>query len=211
MTNGGLNEQSSFFDHVKNNLLKFFDPSRIPKLFGSVVGFFGNILIAVMSIFFIAFFFLREQGLFSQIVKAFVPNKYEDQTVHAIEESSDLLIRYFVGMVLQITIITLLMTWVLSFMGYENALLIGFFAALMNVIPYIGPLLGAVFGTIIAVSSNIGMEFTGLLPLIGKLVLVFAGMQLLDNFVLQPNIFSKSVKAHPLEIFIVILVGAKLG
>ena len=202
----------SFFDQVKLNLLKFFDPSRIPQLFTSVVGFFGNLLIAILSIFFIAFFFIKEQGLFSQIVKALVPNEHEDHSVKAIDESSDLLIRYFVGIAIQITIITIFISGVLTLLDFKNALLIGFFAAIMNVIPYIGPILGASFGVIIAVSSNLGVPFySELLPKILQLVAVFATMQLMDNFILQPNIFSKSVKAHPLEIFIVVLVGAKLG
>lgn len=203
---------NSFFDQVKLNLLNFFDPAKIPQLFTSIVGFFGNLLIAILSIFFISFFFIREQGLFSQIVKALVPNEHEDHSVRAIEESSDLLIRYFVGVAFQITIITIFISGVLTLLDFKNALLIGFFAAIMNVIPYIGPILGAAFAVIIAVSSNMGAPFySELLPKIVKLTAVFAAMQLMDNFILQPNIFSKSVKAHPLEIFIVVLVGAKLG
>lgn len=203
---------SGFFEQVKLNLLRFFDPAKIPQVFSSILGFFGNLMIALLSIFFIAFFFLKEQGLFSQIVKALVANDMEDQTVHAIDVTSRLLIRYFVGIAIQVTIITIFITSVLSFLGYKNALLIGFFAAIMNVIPYIGPMLGAGFGMMILVSSNLGAPFYELiLPKIIKLGAVFATMQLMDNFILQPNIFSKSVKAHPLEIFIVILVGAKLG
>ena len=64
------------------------------------------------------------------------------------------------------------------------------------------------------ISSTIEMSpdfYTETLPLILKVVGVFLTMQMLDNFLLQPFIFSNSVKAHPLEIFIIILVGAKLG
>jgi predicted PurR-regulated permease PerM len=82
----------------------------------------------------------------------------------------------------------------------------------MNIIPYLGPFIGATFGVIIVVSANLDVSFYQvLLPKILKLLAVFASMQLLDNFILQPNIFSKSVKAHPLEIFIIVLVGAKIG
>jgi len=50
-----------------------------------------------------------------------------------------------------------------------------------------------------------------MLPKIIKTVIVFAVLQLLDNFLVQPNIFSRSVKAHPLEIFLGVLMGAKIG
>ena len=219
---------ASFFGRVKHNIYNFLDPSRIPKLFGSVIGFFSNLFIAIMSVFFVAFFFLREQGLFSNIIATIVPNKYEDQGIHALEDSSKLLVRYFIGLTIQIIVITLFVTLALTLLGLKNALLIGFFAALMNVIPYLGPLLGASFGIIITISSftidpamSVDMgsaaadgasHFYGnLLPSILKLLIVFGIMQFFDNFIFQPFIFGKSVKAHPLEIFVVVLMGAKLG
>ena len=109
-------------------------------------------------------------------------------------------------------IITLIVSTSLTILGVKNALLIGFFAAIMNVIPYIGPVIGAGFAVMITLSSNLDLPFyTEMMPLITKVLIVFGIMQLLDNVLLQPIIFSKSVKAHPLEIFIIVLVGAKLG
>jgi len=193
-------EHDSFFDRTKKNLYSFLDPSRIPKLFTSVVGTF------------IAFFFLKEQGLFNNMLASIIPDKYESQTVQAINETSRLLIRYFTGVLGQMTVITIFVSVVLSVLGVKNALLIGFFAALMNVIPYIGPIIGAGFALIITISSNLDVSFYDeMVPLISKVVITFVIMQVLDNFILQPNIFSKSVKAHPLEIFLVVLIGAQLG
>jgi predicted PurR-regulated permease PerM len=202
----------SFFDKAKQNLYSFLNPSLIPKLLSNVIGTLGNFLIGLMSVLFIAFFFLKEHGLFNNMVSAALPTQYENKAQNAIQQSSDLLIRYFIGVLTQMTIITVFVSILLSILGVKNALLIGFFAALMNVIPYIGPIIGAAFAIIITVSSNLDMAFySGLLPLMTKVLIVFMIMQLLDNFILQPNIFSKSVKAHPLEIFIVVLIGAKIG
>ncbi|MDG2449316.1 MAG: AI-2E family transporter [Saprospiraceae bacterium] len=202
----------SLVDSVKDKFLTFFDPSKIPALFGSVAGFFGNLLITILSSLFIAFFFLKESGLFTRIFKSVIADDKEDQVDHAIEDSERLLARYFIGIAIQITVITIILSIVLGVLGFENALLIAFLAGLVNVIPYIGPFLGAMFGIAITLSSNMDASFYGeILPDIYKLLAVFAGMQLLDNFILQPNIFSKSVKAHPLEIFVIILIGAKLG
>ena len=211
----------SFFDRLRKNLISLVDPSLIPEIFSSVVGFLGNILIAIMSVLFIAFFFLKEQGLFNKAVDSIIPDKFSNQTNHAIDETTRLLIRYFTGILFQITVITLFVSIALSLLGVKNALLIGFFAALMNVIPYIGPIIGAMFGVVITIASfadpNLHDPLTqisfyaDILPTIIKVIIVFASMQLMDNFMLQPTIFGKSVKAHPLEIFIVVLVGAKLG
>lgn len=221
----------TYLERVKGNVLNFLNPTRISNILSTIFGALGNTLIGVMSVFFITFFFLKEQGLFSSIIKSISPNKQEDKWVGAIDESANLLKRYFIGVVLQVMIIAIFVSLTLSVLGFKNALLIGFFAALMNVIPYLGPLLGAAFAVIITITSSLdnsdsdllkdlsndvvnnsdGNFYDVLLPKIGILLLVFGAMQLLDNFVLQPNIFSKSVKAHPLEIFIVILIGAKMG
>lgn len=206
------NGYESFFDKAKHNIYGLLDPSIVPSLLSNVIGKVGNILIGLMSVFFIAFFFLREQGLFNTMISAGIPNAYEQKTYNAIEQSSSLLVRYFIGVLSQVMIVTALVSILLSLLGVKNALLIGFFAALMNVIPYVGPIIGATFAIIITVSSNLALPFyTELVPMLVKVVAVFGCMQLIDNFILQPNIFSKSVKAHPLEIFIVILIGAQIG
>lgn len=212
-------ERLSFFDQAKANLYEFLNPSIIPQLFKSVVGTLGNFLIGLMSVLFISFFFLKEQGLFNTMLAGVVPDKHEKKVLLAVSESSKMLIRYFIGVLAQVTIITIFVTLALSILGVKNALLIGFFAALMNIIPYVGPIIGAAFAAVITISSNIGMPFypvdgvdqPTLMYLLIKVFIVFGIMQMLDNFILQPNIFSKSVKAHPLEIFIVVLAGANIG
>jgi predicted PurR-regulated permease PerM len=97
-------------------------------------------------------------------------------------------------------------------LGVKNALLIGFFAGIMNVIPYVGPIIAAAVGMVITLSSNMELSFYDeMIPLLTKVGIVFIATRLIDDIILQPNIFSKSVKAHPLEIFIIVLVGAKVG
>ena len=207
-----IEKSEDFFENLKRNTSDFLSPKLIQSVFSSIVGAFGNILVAFLSVFFISFFFLREQGLFDNIIAGMVPTGYEEQTKEAVSITSDLLIRYFVGILLQTTIITVFVSIALSILGVKNAILIGFFAGLMNIIPYLGPVLGTSFGLLITISSNLNEPFYAvLLPIIIKVMIVFAIIQLIDNIILQPNIFSKSVKAHPLEIFILIMIAAKVG
>lgn len=202
----------SYFSDLRNTLFNMFNPARIQKLLSSFVGFFGSIMITVMSVFFIAFFFLKEGSLFTEMVSILAPNRSEGKVKHAIEESSSLLIRYFVGLVIQVIIITIITTLVLKLFGFKGALLMAFVFAIFNLIPYLGPLIGNFMGVLIVISSNLELDFyEGMLPKIITTIIIFMVIQLLDNFLLQPNIFSKSVKAHPLEIFLVVLMGAKIG
>src|SRR5690606_26066252 len=133
-------------------------------------------------------------------------------TVRVLEDTVYMLTRYFGGIFTQIMIITTLASLLLSLFGVKNALLIASFAAVINVIPYLGPIIGAMFGVIMTISANLDADFyMTTLPMILKVIATFGMIQLIDNFVLQPVIFSNSVLAHPLEIFIIILVGSQLG
>ena len=161
---------------------------------------------------FIAFFFLKDEELFGRVIKAAVPNQQTNKSVKALSSIKKLLTRYFSGIFVQISFITLYVYLLLSFFGVPNAFLIAFFAAIINVIPYLGPIIGAMFAILVTISSNLEVGFYLVtLPMIFKVLGTFATMQLIDGFILQPMIFSNSVKAHPLEIFLVVIIGAKVG
>ena len=206
-------DSRSAFEALKKQVLSYFDISSL--ITGSVaylLSILSNVLIIVTSVSFIAFFFLKDEELFGRGIKAAIPEKYKDEVDTALYKIKHLLTRYFGGILAQMSIITGFLWGTLTFMSIPNALLIAFFAALINVIPYIGPILGAVFAIIITLGSNVEADFYAhTLPMMLKVLGAFVAMQALDNFVLQPMIFSKSVLAHPLEIFIVVIVGAKLG
>jgi predicted PurR-regulated permease PerM len=197
---------------LKKQIFSFFSPSRMVGLFGNIVGMVGNFSVALASITFMLFFFLREEDMFERAVLAFVPARKESETRTVISRIKRLLSRYFLGMALEIMGITLYVWAFLWLLGVPNALLLGFVAALLNTIPYLGPLIGAAFGAVLTITANIDADFaTVTIPLLVKLGLVFWTMQMLDNYFLQPWIFSQSVMAHPMEIFLVIIVGAKFS
>jgi predicted PurR-regulated permease PerM len=207
----GVNTDEPLEVLLQNSLAGYFNPGDIANIFADVLSVAGNLLIGIFSVAFITFFFLKEEGLFVRVVTGVVAKSYRHRVAHAIEDISKLLSRYFAGILIQITIITVFVSVSLNLLGVNNALLIGLFAALINVIPYLGPLIGAAFGVLITISSNLDLSFYNeMLPMIFKVMGVFATMQLMDNFILQPFIFSNSVKAHPLEIFLVILIGAQV-
>jgi len=129
-----------------------------------------------------------------------------------ISATKELLARYIYGIIVQVVLVAIIITLGMTIIGVENALLIGLFAGIVNIIPYVGPPLGALFASIVAITFNLDMNFYEfLLPMILQIVAVFALTQLVDNMLLQPYIFSNSVKAHPLEIFLVILMAGTLS
>ena len=202
----------SVADQFQNAMRNYFNPGDIGNMFSSILGFAGEFLFALFSIVFITFFFLKERGIFENFLVGTTPTGYEKQVSATINSITKLLTRYFGGILIQVTVITIFVFSALSILGVKNALLIAFFAALINVIPYVGPIIGATFAAFITISSNLELSFYDeMWPILIRVLAVFGSMQLLDNFILQPYIFSNSVRAHPLEIFIVILMGGQLG
>lgn len=193
-------------NNLEDELFSIFSFTQVGTLFNSIFGILGNSLIGLFSIMFITFFFLKEKYLVNTVITAFTPEDKQENINNILKNTKELLSRYFIGIIIQIAAITLLVSTSLSFLGVQHAILIGFLAGVINVIPYIGPIIGGIIGVLIGISTNLHLDFYNeILPLSGKIFLVFAAMQLIDNFVFQPLIFSNSVKAHPLEIFLVVL------
>ena len=91
---------------------------------------------------------------------------------------------------------------------FRQALVMGLILGVINVIPYVGPWLGLFIAIIMGVASHMDQDFnTVVIPLVFYMIVVEAITHAIDNVVFQPVIFSSSVKAHPLEIFIVVLAA----
>lgn len=143
-----------------------------------------------------------------------VPTGYEERFEKSMNRIARLLNRYLIGIVLEIFIVMSLDTIGLMIVGlsFSDSIVIGMLCGLFNVIPYLGPWIGSIIGAVIGIAININTDFqTELLPLIGFMLIVFVAVQLVDNILLQPLIYSSSVKAHPLEIFLVIMAAGSLA
>ncbi len=197
---------------LKHMLTGLLDVSAVGDSLQYALGLTGELFVAFFAITFISFFFLKDQGLFKNMIMTLVPSGYEERIGKVLHKSKELLTRYFIGVILEVLIVITIVSVGLSIVGVENAILIGFIAGLFNVIPYVGPMIGAAVGILIGLSTNaIGLDMMGILALTGQMAVVYAIAQLLDNIVLQPLIYSQSVKAHPLEIFLVILMAGSVA
>jgi predicted PurR-regulated permease PerM len=178
----------------------------------SVVGVTGSIFIAVFSIGFLTFFFTKDAHLLYDVIDTLTPVKHQQEIQHILFQTKNLLSRYFIGLGIEVTTMITLLSIGLTIGGVHNALLIGFFGGLMNIIPYLGPIIGALVGVLLAVSSvlSTGM-YNEILTIVFIVIGVFAGSNLIDNIVLQPLIYSNSVKAHPVEIYLVILIAGSMA
>lgn len=202
-----------FLDYLKDATAHF----SVAGLLGSVASVVVDLAIGIFAVVFISFFFVKDENLFASMIAALVPDRIEKSVVEAIRDIEHLLSRYFVGLLLEmlgVAILNFLGLWLIARIGASYALGIAFIAGILNIIPYVGPILGEVMGTLLGVvlklGAGVGLNVdVGVFGLVVLAIMLF--VQLIDNVVLQPIIYSTSIKATPLEIFIVLLMAGHMG
>lgn len=204
-------DQFSLREYIADILEPIVSGNTLENSIVAVTSWIINAAVAIFAITFITYFFLKEDSLFVNGLVLLFPHRYEEHIRRALDSSTRLLIRYFIGICIEMFIMATFITSAFLIIGFDfsTSLFIGVLSAILNVIPYLGPWIGAILGCIIALLTPVAGFSTGMLLL--TIILVFATFQILDNFVLQPFIYSSSVKAHPLEIFLVILLAGYIA
>jgi predicted PurR-regulated permease PerM len=186
--------------------------SWVSSAFENVFSLLSSFIIGVFAVLFMSFFFLKDGLLFTRIVFTLTPDEHIEKVKNVMEHTQRLLSRYFIGICVQSLIMATMVGVSLWILGIQNALLIGLFAGLVNVVPYVGPLLGATFGLFVALSTGLSVGVpVDLMSLSIKVLVVFLAAQQIDGFIIQPLVLGSSVKAHPLEIFVVVLAAGTIG
>ncbi len=193
-------------------LLSKVDFAFLPNFINGFLSFLGGFTIALFSVLFISFFLLKDSSLLLRSILLLFAKDQNDRIERSFTRIVFLLSRYFSGILLQITILFLFYSGVLLLFGIPNALTIALICALFNIIPYIGPLVGGLFMLVLTMTSNLGADVaTVIVPKTIYVLIGFIVGQLIDNFFSQPFIFSNSVKSHPLEIFLIIILAGLLA
>lgn len=204
---------------ILNELQNVFNVSMFSSVIGSAASILTSLAIGLFSVVFIGFFFIKDDGLFTEIVCALVPDKHEKTTEKAISDIGHLLSRYFIGVIIEIigvALVNFLGLYFVARLGFHASIGIAVVTGILNVIPYVGPFIGIVLGTVLGLL----LKYTSMTPIgldvnfwvfTAILIAVLYFTQLVDNFLYQPLIYSTSIKAKPLEIFIVLLIVGTIG
>ena len=212
-----LGEDFDIISLLLNRLKVIMADFSITSLIGSVGSVVIDMAVGLFAVVFISFFFVKDHKLFSKIVAALIPDRLEASVTESISDIDHLLSRYFVGLITEMFCVALfnfLGLWLIARIGVSYALGIAFIAGILNIIPYVGPIIGEVLGALLCMvlhyGAGVGLDvniwFFALIVL-----LIMLAVQMIDNFVLQPIIYSTSIKATPLEIFIVMLLAGNIG
>ena len=207
--------ETSIFNELHNLL----DVSIFSSVLGSAASIISSVGVGLFSVVFISFFFTKDESLFGKMIGSLVPDRHEENATAAISDIGQLLSRYFSGVVVEmigVGLLNFLGLFFITRLGFNAAIGIAFLTGILNIIPYVGPLFGGILGTMLAIivkyssvtpiGLNIGFGWFVLI-----LIAIFCFTQLVDNILYQPIIYSSSIKAKPLEIFIVLLIAGHLA
>lgn len=209
---GLLQEGQTIDQTVSEQVVAIMNYVDISVILPKAMNLAGVLFIGVFAVMFMTFFFLKEDRLFFNGILLFVPTRYKDEAINILYKSKRLLTRYFVGLLIEVVAMITLITTGGFILGIDNAFLVGCMGGIMNIIPYLGPLIGGTLGALLVATTHLGADFyTQLLPMVVGIIGVFAVSNLIDNIILQPVIYSNSVLAHPIEIFIVIMMAGSLA
>lgn len=212
-----LGKKFDVMTELVGRLKEIVSVSSVSGLVGSVASVVSSAFVGLFSVVFISYFFIKDDTLFEKIICALVPDRHEATLSKTLGEIKQLLSRYFVGLLIEmfgVALIDFLGLWLIAQLPVRYALGIAFIAGLLNVIPYVGPLMGEVIGVVLGIalklSAGVGLG-TNLWIFALVILAIMVTAQLIDNFIYQPVIYSTSIKAHPLEIFIVLLMAGHIG
>ena len=195
--NDVVEEITARFQIIVTNFFK-----QIPRLIGQVLSGVTYVIIVPL----VLFFFLGEGRAIKRALIELVPNRYFELVLNLVYRIEVQLGGYVRGMVLSVTIVSLLSISLLYLIGLEHFLVIGLFAGLVNVIPYLGPVVGIVAGIIAAVLQYSALSAGVIVPV----VIVFVIVQIIDNVFIAPVVVARSVNLHPLLVIFAVLVGSQL-
>lgn len=207
-----IESEETLMKSIEFQLRQLIDFSRFTDFFTNILSATGSIFMGIFIILFLTFYSLLDEDLWKKAILMLTPEEQQNNMKDVLHNSKVLLIRYFQGILLEVLIMMTLESTGLLIFNIPNAVLIGFFGGLMNIIPYLGPIIGAALGIVLVVLSELSLgNYDQVLVSVIIVAAVFAGANLIDNMVLQPQIYSKSVKAHPVEVFLAIILGGKVA
>jgi len=211
-SNNLIDESDTLVGLVTNEIKDLANLTNFSNILGGVASATGSFLMGLFAVFFLTFFFMKDNIRLDSVAQFLIGEQHSERLTVVSKKIDVLLSRYYLGLTIEIVSMITLLYIGMTIFGIRGALLMAFFGGVLNAIPYLGPLIGVIcsclFGAVDCLSIN---DYQAILPTILQIAGTFAVANLIDNIVLQPLIYSQSVKAHPVEIFLVIIMGGSFA
>lgn len=191
-------------DFDKGNLVKYGSKyiGTGAMTFGAVMGHIGNVLVNVFMAPLVLFYFMKDGGKLSANIQRFVPPTWRDFVANLLTKTNATMENYFTGQFTDMLIVGILSCIGYAISGTPYALIIGMTAGVMNMVPYIGPWLGAVPAVLVAMTVSWKQVILA--------IIVAVVVQQIDNNFVYPNVMGKSMEIHPLTVLVLLLTAGNM-
>ncbi|GAA0809586.1 AI-2E family transporter [Ligilactobacillus aviarius] len=197
-----LHSYMNKFEGSLTSILKKFILSLTTSL-GSVIGTITSVTVTLVTVPFILFYMLKDGEKLIPTVEKFFPEHNRSKVARLLHEMSATLSRYISGQMIECLFVGTFSAIGYSMTGIPYALLVGLFAGITNIIPYLGPYIGLMPALFLAFSKS--------LPTVFWVIVVCIVVQQLDGNLVYPNVIGKSLHLHPLTIIIILLVAGNIA
>ena len=161
-------------------------------------------LVTLAIVPFVTYFILADgHRAFAHIIER-VPNRYFEMTLNVIHKIRSQLVGYLKGWILDSMIIGVLSITGLTILGVDYAVVIGVLAGIANLVPYLGPIVAASLAILVSLTQ------VGTFEMVGPIVIMTIIIRMVDDFVVQPLCFARSVDMHPLTVILLLLIGHEI-
>jgi len=185
-------------EFISSGIINSFD--KITTVLSSIV----SVIALVVIVPFVTFFLLKDSTAILHGILQLMPNKYFEMSYWIVKKISYQLGRFVRGWIFDATFVGIACGLGYYFLGLRNALPLGLISGLGHLVPYFGPIIGGVPAIIISIIQY------GDFSHVPFIILLILGVYALDNGVVQPFVFAKSVNMHPVVIILLILIGSQL-
>lgn len=170
---------------------------------GSIIGTVTTVTVTAVTVPVMLFYMLKDGDKFMPAIRRWLPSKHGEQTAELLSRMNHTIARYVGGQIVECLFVGSFTAIGYFFVGEKYALLLGFFAGICNLIPYVGPYIGILPALIVAFATSTS--------LIIYVIIVVVVVQQIDGNLVYPNIIGKSLQIHPLTIIIILLAAGNIA
>ncbi|WP_024748094.1 AI-2E family transporter [Levilactobacillus namurensis] len=170
---------------------------------GSLIGTVTSVTVTAVTVPVMLFYMLKDGEKLMPAIRKWLPAKHADQTMELLKRMNSTIARYIGGQIVECLFVGTFTGVGYMVIGQKYALLLGVFAGLCNLIPYVGPYLGILPAIIVAFTISTNMVI--------YVIVVVVIVQQVDGNLVYPNIIGRSLRIHPLTIIIILLAAGNIA
>ncbi|MHA8138129.1 AI-2E family transporter [Lactobacillaceae bacterium Scapto_B20] len=196
---------SQYTDKFQSSLINYSQHflSSITNSLGNIISMATSVVIVIITVPVVLFYMLKDGHKLMPTIEKMIPERHQKQTMVLLGRMNETIARYIGGQMVECLFVGIFTSLGYVFIGQKYALVLGVFAGICNIIPYVGPYIGILPSLLVAFSADIKQVI--------YVIIVVLIVQQLDGNLVYPNVIGKSLQIHPLTIIVILLAAGNIS